>query len=602
MYSSYQDREEFEDDLYNVGEGDSEGSQDDSELEFQLYSQLHYSAHLEDTEADEGKSENNQQQDVDKEADVQQSLSNVDLLHEHLQIRAVERNKRKKNNLLREQKPFVFEEVIVIDSGPDITISEEDDASVCAAKGQRLPRVQTSTPSQEKLDVPEVVDLCSSNSDSDSSDSDSDSSDSDTDSSDSDSLENWMILGRGKEDGDQSISLNLDNNRDATSDDNTEEEERQSTWVVSSKDRDARIFNKERRAQIIGQRDSKRYYSAKHVRCRNCDKTGHLSKSCPKPKKMSPCFLCGTSGHLSSECPNKHCSNCGLPGHVFNSCSEKPYWHKQCHRCGMKGHFFDACPEIWRQYHVTTKVGPPVKHAEENRDHTSGYCYNCSRKGHYGHDCVQTRMFKGTFPTIPLISYYDSVDDTKRREVRVQMKVKQLKKNGILTEYSKAALTPEPPRKRLKVHQSKASPQQSSRQSKQKSGHIFFSDDHNFEMHEPPTGSGSVKPWRPASKIQRYSHGKLHIDEAADFPRGGERHRGNTKNNVKKQRKDPRRDSGNGKPGHLRWSQAGEMKKVKNDKRNPKGRFAGKKAAGLREPSGDNLFCIKQRKPKKRQF
>ena len=37
----------------------------------------------------------------------------------------------------------------------------------------------------------------------------SDSSDP-SDSSDSDGLESWMILGRGKQDGDQSISLNLE--------------------------------------------------------------------------------------------------------------------------------------------------------------------------------------------------------------------------------------------------------------------------------------------------------------------------------------------------------------------------------------------------------
>lgn len=41
----------------------------------------------------------------------------------------------------------------------------------------------------------------------------SDSSDL-SDSSDSDDLENWMILGRGNEDGDQSISLNLEGKLD----------------------------------------------------------------------------------------------------------------------------------------------------------------------------------------------------------------------------------------------------------------------------------------------------------------------------------------------------------------------------------------------------
>lgn len=45
--------------------------------------------------------------------------------------------------------------------------------------------------------------------DSGDSESNLDSSDS-SDSSDSDDLENWMILGRGNEDGDQSISLNLE--------------------------------------------------------------------------------------------------------------------------------------------------------------------------------------------------------------------------------------------------------------------------------------------------------------------------------------------------------------------------------------------------------
>lgn len=42
----------------------------------------------------------------------------------------------------------------------------------------------------------------------------SESSDS-SDSSDSDGLENWMILGRGKQDGDHSISLNLEGETDS---------------------------------------------------------------------------------------------------------------------------------------------------------------------------------------------------------------------------------------------------------------------------------------------------------------------------------------------------------------------------------------------------
>lgn len=43
-----------------------------------------------------------------------------------------------------------------------------------------------------------------------SSESDFEESESTPDSSDSEGLENWMILGRGNQDGDHSISLNLE--------------------------------------------------------------------------------------------------------------------------------------------------------------------------------------------------------------------------------------------------------------------------------------------------------------------------------------------------------------------------------------------------------
>lgn len=59
----------------------------------------------------------------------------------------------------------------------------------------------------------------SSSLDSDSGDSGSNLGSSDSsdlsDSDDSDDLENWMILGRGNQDGDQSISLNLEGKLDS---------------------------------------------------------------------------------------------------------------------------------------------------------------------------------------------------------------------------------------------------------------------------------------------------------------------------------------------------------------------------------------------------
>ena len=54
--------------------------------------------------------------------------------------------------------------------------------------------------------------------DSSSSESDSEESKPDSpDSSDSDGLENWMILGRETQDGDQTISLNLEGGSDGNS-------------------------------------------------------------------------------------------------------------------------------------------------------------------------------------------------------------------------------------------------------------------------------------------------------------------------------------------------------------------------------------------------
>lgn len=55
----------------------------------------------------------------------------------------------------------------------------------------------------------------SSSSESDSEESESKSESDSSDSSDSDVLESWMILGRGKQDGDHSISLNLEQGSDS---------------------------------------------------------------------------------------------------------------------------------------------------------------------------------------------------------------------------------------------------------------------------------------------------------------------------------------------------------------------------------------------------
>ncbi|XDV14891.1 hypothetical protein PO909_015063 [Leuciscus waleckii] len=178
MFSGYQEREDYEDELYG-DEADSGLSDADSELEFRLYSQLHYNAEI--------------QEDREDSREVQSPV------------------------------PPPPVDVIVIDSGPDtITVSDntEEDDSVCAKKGQSSkywkrmlhpnslpsacpPEVQTGRSSPD-----DIVVL-----DSESDESSSESippfvEDLDSD-SDSDVLENWMILGQEKQDEDQSIQLNI---------------------------------------------------------------------------------------------------------------------------------------------------------------------------------------------------------------------------------------------------------------------------------------------------------------------------------------------------------------------------------------------------------
>ncbi|XP_035515895.1 zinc finger CCHC domain-containing protein 7 [Morone saxatilis] len=667
MYCLYQDREELEDDLYQEDEEDSEGSEANSELEFRLYSQLHYSSNAGEIEeqrdrGEEAEGQESQQLEVtEKSSDVDAELEhtgesgppspNISKLLQHLKKKGEKRDKQKKgesNPKGQRSSSSFFEEVIVIDSSPDvISISEgdtadDDDEGVCALKGQGLHRLQTSTPAQQGtqkrkngLGVPVTVDSSSSESDSEESDSKSESSESSessgssgsSDSSDSDGLENWMILGPGNQDGDQSISLNLEGRSDCNADVGDEE----SGWLVSDKDKEAQIYNKDKGAKITVQRLSNRYYTSKNVQCRNCDKNGHLSKNCPEPKKLSACFLCGTPGHLAIKCPNKHCNNCGLPGHVYESCNEKAHWHKQCHRCSMTGHFFDACPEIWRQYHITTKKGTPVIQRGEDHGRTPAYCYNCSKKGHFGHACTRQRMFKVTYPTTPFINHYDTVGDINRRKHRIKFKVIELKEKGLFPASSETPVTPGPPKKKQKIshhknnHQPKHRPHQSSNNHRHNPSHIFFNDSHDYRAPTPKTkynknkqqeSTSNVKAWKPKRPVpkSRDPPAKLILDEADDFPRG--RGKGENTEMMKKKKKRMRKGKQvssvtpeghrDGRPGRLRWTVTGEMQgseskaeKGKKKKKNRPRRSTDKKLAEQMYPTDENLFIIKQRKRKR---
>lgn len=187
MFSGYQERDDYEDELYR-DDPDSSLSDTDSELEFRLYSQLHYST------------EN--QEDREDSREVQSSVPQT----------------QTKQKPLRPAPPV---DVIVIDSGTDaITVSDntEEDDGICAKKGQSSKHWNRKLQTQSLLSpsLPQVQERRSSPDDVVVLDSDSDDSSSesvppfveDLD-SESDGLENWMVLGQDKQDGDQKIQLNL---------------------------------------------------------------------------------------------------------------------------------------------------------------------------------------------------------------------------------------------------------------------------------------------------------------------------------------------------------------------------------------------------------
>uniref|UniRef100_A0A3Q2ZPJ2 Zinc finger CCHC domain-containing protein 7 n=1 Tax=Kryptolebias marmoratus TaxID=37003 RepID=A0A3Q2ZPJ2_KRYMA len=496
MYSAYQARKDLEDDLYH--DGDSEVSEVNSELEFHLYSQLHYSSNAAEIEelGDDEEKENDRLGLGNQQHEVLEMTEDGDSKLSSSQNDGLRQNKRKK------------------------------------VEKQKKKKKKTDSKGQKKRSPVVPVTVVSSSSAASESESESESSESD--SSDSDGLENWMMLDQGMQDGDQSISLNLKGGSDSSTG----------------------IYNKDRGSRITVQRASNRYYTGKNVHCKNCNRTGHLSKNCPDPKRLVPCFLCGTTGHLVSDCPKKHCNNCGHPGHLFSTCHEKAYWYKQCHRCSMKGHFLDVSIEhscLLFIYLFITKSGPPVKQQREDKDRSPAYCFNCSKKGHFGFACTRQRMFSGVYPSSPFISHYDSVADIKRRQHRTKLKV-----NG------------------------------------------------NFRQQQ---GVGSVKPWKPKRPVPTsrdpLPSSKLALGEDEDLPRGG-----GMQPNKKKKKKvnkttqvslfQPQGHKGSNS-NHLCRTVGGGMQRLasnnkKGEKRKNWKNYNNKKVGAQLYPEDDDLFIIKQRK------
>ncbi|KAG7458841.1 hypothetical protein MATL_G00224780 [Megalops atlanticus] len=346
-------------------------------------------------------------------------------------------------------------------------------------------------------------------------------------------------------------------------------------------------------------RTSNRYYTNKTVTCRSCNKTGHLSKNCPTPRKLPSCSLCGSQNHLQRTCPNRHCPNCSLPGHGYDDCLERAYWHKQCHRCGMTGHFYDACPEIWRQYHLTTKKGPILKPDGEVAHRNPAYCYNCSRQGHFGFECNQRRMFNGTYPTTPYISHYDTPQEVRRREHRARKKAQELREAGLLqpTELEKTVWPQggdrevEPPRKKLKHNKGwdkkkrkdETTPAKASKAEKQPQQKTRTLKEKRKDRRSGKERRQLKKQQREAQTQQRQGGQRATWGaEEEDFPRGPK---------IRTPGAPTPPQKGKPSPGLFSSGKRSRKRRARGRDRKP-----GNRKLEAMYPSDENLFIIKQRR------
>ncbi|XP_061490625.1 LOW QUALITY PROTEIN: zinc finger CCHC domain-containing protein 7 [Rhineura floridana] len=535
MLGGYDDREAFEDDIY-CEESSSEASID-SEVEFHLYSQVHYAQGSEDVNGEENEAFGSEERQSlvskqDKKTNfiiISDSSPDIITLSDTPDEDSIYKSKLQK--LTTPESPVPGRTYNLTEF---ISPKPARDSSQITLNSKRqtpeMSRVKKRT--NEKLisfhrDVRMIHKILV---------IEDSSSDENVDvasiASESDNVESWMLLGGARDDKDDNILLNLEGCgtsageecclvfiflqiHSLTNDPSTvgflsrqcdssfngslveANGEGGADWTISDKDLEAQVRN------YVTVRCNNRYYMPdKNVTCRNCDKRGHLSKNCPTPKKLPPCCLCAQRGHLQNSCPARFCLNCCLPGHYSRECLERTYWKKRCNRCDMRGHYVDACPEMWRQYHLTTKPGP-LKRARTSSEHSALiYCYNCAEKGHYGYECSERRMFGGTFPTSPFIYYYDNEYDIKRITQRAKKKVQELQEAGLMPEALKRPQVDDG----QKVHDHK-------RKRKRLKDHGKRGENHHKKLKKKSQGDTLKR-----SKDEKVVQGNYTMEE--DFPRG----------------------------------------------------------------------------------
>ncbi|KAM4849263.1 zinc finger CCHC domain-containing protein 7 isoform X2 [Urocitellus parryii] len=227
----------------------------------------------------------------------------------------------------------------------------------------------------------------------------------------------------------------------------------------------------------------------------------------------------------------------------------------------------EACPEIWRQYHLTTKPGPPKKPKTPSGQSALVYCYNCAQKGHYGHECTERRMYNQTFPTSPFIYYYDDKYEIREREQRIKRKIKELQKNGDFPRQFK----------RLHMEAAETRPHHDIRKSHGwRKSNKWYQEDKEIQK-EMMNRSREREKHRKADRHHE-------VDE--DFPRGPKTHSSPGSFKTQKPHKSFHHSSHYHKPREDKLPKEGKRSKPK------------KKERYVEDDGNDNLFLIKQRKKK----
>uniref|UniRef100_A0A9J7Y3L7 Zinc finger CCHC domain-containing protein 7 n=1 Tax=Cyprinus carpio carpio TaxID=630221 RepID=A0A9J7Y3L7_CYPCA len=266
----------------------------------------------------------------------------------------------------------------------------------------------------------------------------------------------------------------------------------------------------------------------------------------------------------------------------------------------------------WDLLIPSTTNGPLRKPSDPNACRSPAYCYNCSKKGHFGHECTERRMYNGTYPTLPFISYYDTKKDMNCRNHRLKKQARELQEAGLISpDGAFITNTPQPPRKKPKTSHKQSpyahnnqltpkrhiahTPKHHPQAHKQNTNLNFKQDSQTPGNHSKPTPQSRFKPQKQSQKeAKKKTQSKVIVlDEDADFPRGCEKSPHTTRvfSSPRKASVTPNKPFGLEKNNKKKTDQIAKKNERKWRKRQKK---AAKGSSVC--PSDENLFLIKQRK------